>query len=259
MRYILVILAIMISWISLWSHQHTVQAQGVPTSISQHCLITQSGTIDFCPQYWTQVRELNITLHQARWHHNAQWSSVLLNYLISQIAQFNSEAYVTKISDSDGYQRFILEYERYITQMVYDFLSTNPEATLQDFWKTTYFDAYQWGLAIQEVKLYAQQSERYDKTINLQISVRNFTPNQISQIEDIYCFATVNGQDYIYPLNTRTILKANTITNMIIPLKVWTTPLTEQIGTKNVACVIVYAQFNVLQYSNRSTLSFDVQ
>ena len=38
----------------------------VPLSVSQNCLLTQSGTIDFCPTYRPQVRDLNIKLSEER-------------------------------------------------------------------------------------------------------------------------------------------------------------------------------------------------
>jgi hypothetical protein len=61
------------------------------------------------------------------------------------------------------------------------------------------------------------------------VSVRNYTPNPLANIEDLYCFTTINDQDYIYPMGITTSFKENTITNLIVELKPTVSPLLEQI------------------------------
>lgn len=62
----------------------------VPSSVSQHCLLTSSGGIDVCPQYRAQVRNLNTHLHQTRSHQILQGENNLILYLNDKIAQFRS-------------------------------------------------------------------------------------------------------------------------------------------------------------------------
>ena len=120
---------------------------------------------------------------------------------------------------------------------------TNEGNLVPQFFKTTYFNNDQSGLEISKLSLYTKKPERYNQNIVLQLSIRNFSPNQISNIEDIYCFSTLNNQDYIYPMNIKPSFTENSITNLIIELKAGISPLFEAIGKKKIACTLVYTQF----------------
>lgn len=228
----------------------------VPSSVSQNCLLTSSGGIDFCPQYRAQVRNLNTQLHQTRSHQILQGENNLILYLNDKIAQSRSVEWQEKQILLEWYQRFIYDYERYIHELLYKFLQDNINVWLWEFWKMTYFNDDQWWLHIHGIKIYGTEPERYDRDMTLQVSIRNFSNNLIGNIEDLYCFSTINNQDYIYPMNISTIFKPNTITNMIIKLDSSTSPLFERIGNQSIACTLVYEQFQLLKYTNRSTLSF---
>lgn len=153
---------------------------------------------------------------------------------------------------------FLWDYEEYITNLFTKFFNdhTNKSNIVQDFFNTTYLDADQSGLAITNLSLYTKKPQQYDPSIMLQLSIRNFTQNQISNIEDVYCFSTINDKDYIYPMNIKPTFQGNTITNLIIELKAGISPLFEKIGQKNIACIVVYNQFNETKYSNWGKVSF---
>ncbi len=85
--------------------------------------------------------------------------------------------------------------------------------------------------------------QQYDKSAILQVSIRNYTNNPISNIEDLYCFSTINDQDYIYPMKIKTSFKENSITNLIVELQPEISPLLENSGEKKIACTLVYSQF----------------
>ena len=61
------------------------------------------------------------------------------------------------------------------------------------------------------------------------MSIRNYTTNPIGNIEDLYCFSTINDQDYIYPMGIKTSFKENTITNLIVELTTGMSPLLDQL------------------------------
>ena len=100
---------------------------------------------------------------------------------------------------------------------------------------------------------------QYDKQIFLQIGVRNFTDKAISTIEDIYCFTTIDEQDYIYPLDVKQTIDANTIANLVVPLDVGTTPLTDLEKERKLFCTIVYTRDDQAVYSNWQSLMIRVQ
>ncbi len=89
--------------------------------------------------------------------------------------------------------------------------------------------------------------------------MRNFSDKAISNIEDIYCFTTINEQDYIYPLGVRQTIDANTIANLVVPLDVGTTPLTDLEKERKLFCTIVYANDKQEVYSNRQSLDLRIQ
>lgn len=156
---------------------------------------------------------------------------------------------------------FLRDYKHYLTKLFLQFFNnhTNEGNLVTQFFKTTYFQEDQSGLGISELNLYTKKPERYDKNIILQLAVRNFSANQMSNIEDVYCFTTLNDQDYIYPINIRPSFKENSITNLIIELKTGISPLLENIGQKKIACTLVYTQFGEKKYTNRGTLMFDIK
>lgn len=233
----------------------------VPTTVQNNCLLTQSGTIDFCPEYRAEIRDINIKLFQKRTDAEIKWAINLYDTLNKDSASFQSEQYNNQKESLTGSVLLFLEYEKYLTTLFTQFFNTytNEANLVERFFKTTYFKDDQSGLGITNLSLYTQNPQQYDQSIVLQLGVRNFSPNQISNIEDIYCFSTINNQDYIYPLNLKPTFQSNTITNLIIELNAGTSPLFEKIGQKNIACTLVYTQFNETKYTNRGKVIFDIK
>jgi hypothetical protein len=93
----------------------------------------------------------------------------------------------------------------------------------------------------------------------LQVSIRNYTPNPISNVEDLYCFTTIDKTDYIYPIGIQPSFKENTVTNLIVELKPDTSGLLDSFWDKKIACTLVYSQNGQMKYSNRWTTSFIVK
>ncbi len=230
----------------------------IPAALSQNCLLTQSGTIDFCPTYRNQIRDLNLKLSQQRKKTESEWIITLLDTINSKLKNLNSQSNVLVNNTLSGYPLFISEYEKYLTTLFSLYIKENSDSrdVVGWFFKTTYFDQDQWGLWISAVKVYKWIPRQYDNSILLQVSVRNYTTNPLANIEDLYCFSTINDQDYIYPMGVKTSFKENTITNLIVELKIDTSSLLDQVWNKDIACTLVYSQFWQTKYTNRGKLSF---
>lgn len=248
------------SWI-VFAQENKQTTIPVPSSISQNCLLTQSGTIDFCPAYRDQIRDMNLKLSQQRSKSESEWIITLLDIISAKLKKFNSQSTTLLTATLSWYPLFSAEYEKYITSLFYDYIKQNSDNKnlVSSFFETTYFDQDQSGLWISDIKIYKWSPKQYDKSILLQISIRNYTPNPLANIEDLYCFTTINDQDYIYPMGIKTSFKENTITNLIVELKTGISPLLEQIWEKNIACTLVYSQVWQVRYTNRGKLSFTMR
>ena len=177
----------------------------------------------------------------------------------TSIAWLRSESALQKKAELSWPSLFLREYEEYLTNLFTQYFNTNTNKPnlVKNFFTTTYFNQDQSWLWITSLHLFNNIIPlRYDTKAILQLSVRNFSPNQISNIEDIYCFSTINDQDYMYPMKIQQTFKENSITNLVLELKVWISPLFEKIGQKDIACTLVYTQFNETKYTNRGKISF---
>ena len=255
---ILILSLFVFLWTSKILFVQANQKSEVPKPISENCLLTNSWTIDFCPKHWNEVSLLNVKLYQKWYDAEQKWVITLLDTINWSITKFRSKDQVLIKNTLNWYPLFALEYEEYIHNLFYTYVKENSDESniVASFFKTTYFNQDQSGLWISWIKIYKWIPKQYDDWILLQVSIRNYTPNPISNIEDLYCFSTINNQDYIYPIWIRTPFKENTITNLIIELKAWISPLLEQIWEKKIACTLVYSQFWQTKYTNRGKLSF---
>ena len=256
------LLAILWAMVLLWRSIFAQQQDSIPVpeTVKKNCLLTQSVAIDFCPEYRSQIRESNLKLSQKRTDAELKWQINLYDTVNADIASFRSEKWQETRKNLETKAAFLRDYEFYITNMFVKFFDnhTNEGNLVPQFFKTTYFNNDQSGLGISQLSLYTKKPERYNQNIVLQLSLRNFSPNQISNIEDVYCFSTLNNQDYIYPMNIKPSFSENSITNLIIELKAGISPLFETIGQKKIACTLVYNQFWETKYTNRWKLVFDI-
>lgn len=257
MKKYIILLYIVFGFGIVWA-QSSTNLQ-VPWSVAQNCLINQSGGIDFCPLYWTQVRDINLKLAKQWSQAEHQGVVTLLDTLSANLKKFTVQNTTLIRNTLNGYPLFTSDYEQYLTNLFLSYIKHHTETTnlVQSFFDTTtYFDQDQSGLGISQVQLFRTVPQQYDDSILLQVSVRNYTHNPLSNIEDLYCFSTVNDQDYIYPMQIKTSFKEDSITNLIVELKAGFTPLLEQAGEKKIACTLVYAQYGQTKYTNRWKLIF---
>jgi hypothetical protein len=260
-KYISFILLWILSCVFVFAQENKQIAIAIPQSVAQNCLLNQSWGIDFCPTYRNQIAALNLKLSQQRQKAEESWVITLLDTINNSIHKFSSQSNTLIKNTLTWYPLFISEYEYYITTLFQNYLKKHSDEShiVSNFFETTYFDYDQSWLGISEVKIYNGIPHQYDNSILLQVSVRNYTPNQLSNIEDLYCFSTINNQDYIYPIGIKTPFKENTITNLIIELKPGISPLLEQIWDKKIACTLVYSQLWQTKYTNRWKLSFTLK
>jgi disulfide oxidoreductase YuzD len=249
-----------ISWI-VFAQDNKQTAISIPASVSQNCLLNQSGGIDFCPNYRNQIASLNLKLSQQRKKSEESWVITLLDTINASLNKFSNQSNTLIKNTLTWYPLFISEYEQYITTLFHRYLKNHSDEynIVDHFFETTYFDYDQSGLWIFEMKIYNWVPHQFDDSLLLQVSVRNYTPNPLSNVEDLYCFSTINDQDYIYPIGIKTPFKENTITNLIIELKPGISPLLEQTGEKKIACTLVYSQLWQTKYTNRWKLSFTLK
>lgn len=243
-----------------WGYYVFAQTVVIPPILKEHCLFIGAG-IDHCPEYWYTVRDLNHEYDTERRKLSTQQQ--LSEYLNTSLIPFYQPQARRHQIDLKGNELFIYEYKFYLLELfkahLTKYTDIDPSAKiLDDFWKKTYFYQDHSGLGIVDLKLYTQQPQQYDSSVILNVSVRNYTLNQINNIEDLYCFTTIDNRDYIYPMNITPSFWPNSITNLIVQLDVTETSLLEQISSRNIACTLVYTQFGAEKYTNWAKLSFDV-
>lgn len=114
----------------------------VPTSVQKNCLLTQSGTIDFCPEYRGQVRDLNTKLFQQRTDAEIKGQITLYDFINNAIAGFRSESGLQKKASLAGAELFLWEYEEYLTNLFTQYFNnnTNKPNLVKNFFTTTYFN-----------------------------------------------------------------------------------------------------------------------
>ena len=254
---------ILASWLwlfALWGIVGIVQAASsvrVPESIQNHCLLTNDKMIDTCPDFREDVRSANKQLHDLWKTAELSWSIVLYDV----VKDLKTKYRIEKLKQTQGIGEFIDDYRDYITQHFINYFDdhSNDKDIVNNFFKTTYFDLDQSGLSIAKMEFYTKNLQQYDTSVFLLISVRNFSQEQISNIEDIYCFSTISDNDYIYPLQVKPTFQANSISNLIVELKAGISPLLDKSGEKKLACTLVYTQWWEEKYTNWGTLQFDIK
>lgn len=146
-----------------------------------------------------------------------------------------------------GENQFTVEYMMYMIGLYQKELQQNTtyKGVAEKLFQKTYFAEKQSGLTITDVELYkdAPVPSVYDESVTLQIAIRNFAPEAITQVEDLYCFASQAGEDYIFPLQMQgEMFKANSITNIIGSLYMGDNEIMNIPGDKTLHCMLVYTK-----------------
>ncbi len=229
----------------------------VPESIQNNCLLTNDKMIDTCPSYRQDIRSANQQLYDLWETAEGSWSIVLYDLINDLKTKYRIE----KLKQTQELWEFMDDYRSYITQQFISYFDehSNDKYIVKNFFKTSYFDIDQSGLSIAKMEFYTKNLQQYDSSVFLLISVRNFSQEQISNVEDIYCFSTISDRDYIYPLQVKPTFQANSIANLIVELKAGISPLLDKSGEKKLACTLVYTQWGQEKYTNWWTLQFDIK
>lgn len=145
------------------------------------------------------------------------------------------------------------EYKYYITRLFRDYIEQNTVSsqTISSFFKTTYFNTDQSGLGITHIKIYSTIPAQYDDQLTIEIGIRNYSILTIDTIESLYCFTTLNGQDFIFPIEINNAFQKNSITNIVAPVLTKSSPLLDQFGQKQLFCTLVYSVDGIERYTNR--------
>ena len=127
--YIIVFLSLLATGASgiAFAQQTTAATIQIPPSISQNCLLTQSGMIDFCPNYWSQISTLNTKLAQERSTLESEGVITLLDTINTKLKKMNSQSNVLLLNTLSGYPLFVAEYEQYITTLFHKYIKDHSE------------------------------------------------------------------------------------------------------------------------------------
>ena len=198
----------------------------IPESIQKNCLLRGDNLIDFCPEFRKDVRGVNQELHVLRESAEQSGSIALYDFVQNLKTTYRFE----KLKQTLGSGNLVDDYRDYINQQFIKYFDEHPndKNLVKNFFKTTYFDQDQSGLGISKLEFYTKNLQQYDSSVFLVMSVRNFSKEQISNIEDIYCFSTIDQRDYIYPLQVKPTFQANSISNLILELKAGISPLLDK-------------------------------
>ena len=225
----------------------------IPPALKQNCILRPDGLIDTCPVYRQVMRTRNRSLAQQRQQALDISPETLSTLLQQQIANQKKDKLNLLKNTPTTDTAVMIDYEQYIVRRFRDYLAvtSSPSQAIRSFFSTTYFDEDQSGLGISKISLFRTIPNQYDDNIIAQISIRNYTTSSMDQIEDIYCFATIDGEDYIFPLGVQSILPKNSITNIVTSIPTKSSPFLDNYGEKSLYCMLVYTQDNIEKYTNR--------
>ena len=120
----------------------------VPETVSRHCLMNNSGSIDYCPEYRSQIRDINTALSQKRTDAEIKGQITLYDVLHADVVSFTNEQGQQERNSLEGTTLFLRDYKQYVTNLFVKFFNThtNEGNLVASFFKTTYFDEDQSGL-----------------------------------------------------------------------------------------------------------------
>ena len=120
----------------------------VPETVSRHCLMNTSGSIDYCPEYRSQIRDINTALSQKRTDAEIKGQITLYDVLNADVTSFASEQAQQERNSLDETTLFLRDYKQYLTNLFVKFFNshTNEGNLVSSFFKTTYFTEDQSGL-----------------------------------------------------------------------------------------------------------------
>jgi hypothetical protein len=246
-------------WTVSAQQETTASTVSVPEIIKQNCILTDKWMVDHCPTFWQSLATYNRNIAD-------QWNILLVSWWVTALKtqldkeisnQVKSKLALVRSAPSTS-ELFMAEYGMYLNKLlrIYIEQSDDPSQVVSSFFRNTYFDQDQSGLGISKIKLYKNIPAQYDNSLVIAVDIRNYSLSTIDTIESLYCFSTINGQDYIYPIPVTNAFNKNSITTLVAPVSVKNSPLLDQYGTKNMYCTLVYTVGEQEYYTNRGTLQF---
>ena len=237
---------------SQYNEQHEQQNDTITQSIQQHCLLTDDGFIDACPQYRQQLRSFNKLLEAT--FSTYEETITTKEELTSRIRRMGQNTWTLKKKlfmekKLTPVGSFLLDYIAFVSTHYLDELAqrTNHVGAIKTFFSKSYYDAAQDGLQLTSIDFFQQQwaIQVGDEQLRMNFSVRNFTNNPYATVEDIYCFYSPSSvdeqEDEIYTLGLPAqTFEANRITNVVGWIDISLGTLTDIPGTKELYCTLVY-------------------
>lgn len=117
--------------------------------------------------------------------------------------------------------------------------------TATSLFDKSYFDKEQASLSLDHITLYKRPNTALvgDRSIeSVQFTIRNYSQTEtLSDIVDIYCFASLGQEDFIIPLGLpQQAFLPNTISHIIADIPIDHTRLTSFPGHRILSCQLIY-------------------
>ncbi len=241
-------------------------SQEKPSSLEQNCLFVDDVYIDTCPKYRKQMQWINTMLYgvrnkQEQASESQQDHIFAINKFLIQLQTIKKWLFSQKQLTPQNI--FLLDYMNYLTNLYKWEVQANSKIkwAIKELFTKTYFNTIQQGLVVHDVSLYGEMKAwLYDTKLTIEVSIRNFDSKAHTDIEDVYCFATVANKDYVYPLGMQwELIKANSITNVVWTLDIWEeNTLLDFPWQKKLYCMIVFTEQNQEKTSSFFPFSFTV-
>ena len=241
---------LIISWLLLtWI---TIVDASSFDAVNNNCLFINNKYFDSCPKYRKQVKIINEVLYDIR---VTKEKEVLgKNEMLTEVEDMQNKLKLVNAKLFKSGQRtedkaFYIGYMIEIMDLYMFELETagKVEGKAEELFTKTYFNENQEWLVINDIKLQsdAQRVLQFDEKLHLEIDMRNFMLEAVTQVEDIYCFASIWAEDYIFPLDSPVnLFEANSIKTINISMNTNNHPLMDTVGEQTIYCNMVYFDDN---------------
>ncbi len=239
----------------------------IPKTIKDNCYLIQEKYIDYCPKYRQDLKKINIKLYEI-FNLAEKNSSTLsdlnlkINKVFFKLNAMKKDMFVHRKLNSKN--MFLIDYMLYLTKLYKQELQNKIDFkwTIKELFQKTYFNQQQSWIVLQNISLFNsnQNPEVYDNELILKFKFRNYTDKNINNVEDIYCFATKDNKDFIFPLHWDwLIFPWNKITNIVWTLQIPANTIMDTPENKTLYCMMVYFDNNHEITTNFKKFTFDVQ
>lgn len=250
MKQFLTKTSLLLCWLAVIARWTVSFSYAIFQSIEQNCLLKEWKYIDICPEKQKVISSVNKIMYDIRTQEekNVLWKNELIKLSEDKkniLQLVDKKLFLDDIRTPD--KVFILQYMMHLITLYIEELNAGWTVTgkVDKLFTKTYFDQDQSWLAITSITSQpnSQFIRQYDPYIALEINIRNYSKEIITEVEDIYCFATIWNKDYIFPLNVPiNIFDSNSIKTININLNTEDHQILHKTWDQTLYCTMVYHQ-----------------